>query len=295
MGDTIVVTRPNNGHRRRSNTGCWTCGLRRKKCDERRDNCCNFAVLSLACAGYGPRPSWMDGGEREKEKAQEIKSKVNRRRRARTSRPNSVGSPVAHNGMAAFEPQSTLNASAITSASEAVDHMTPVTLQSSSTDHSVHEDDILDDGSLPSIAAFNNDSLPPCQDMLITPTSASYTTHDILATGALFFENIADPMPNLVDTPIQFAQENPPVESWNQAVLECNSTFDASCVEWLPLEPFDPKSTSSEIEYYCSHVLPDVFPYMHHDLLAELRGRVCYTAVQDSVVLCLVQLRLLQV
>ncbi|KAG4426794.1 hypothetical protein IFR04_000225 [Cadophora malorum] len=42
----------------RSKQGCWTCRLRRKKCDERRD------------------PEWMDGGERERAMANSIKQIV---------------------------------------------------------------------------------------------------------------------------------------------------------------------------------------------------------------------------
>jgi hypothetical protein len=49
----------------RSNSGCWTCRLRKKKCDEDHPACSACHSLSLPCHGYGPRPDWMDGGSEE--------------------------------------------------------------------------------------------------------------------------------------------------------------------------------------------------------------------------------------
>jgi len=57
----------------RSIYGCWTCRLRRKKCDENRPSCFKCASLQLDCDGYGPRPDWMDRGELEREQARKIK------------------------------------------------------------------------------------------------------------------------------------------------------------------------------------------------------------------------------
>lgn len=79
--------------RSRSTTGCWTCRVRRKKCDEEARQCITCLSLRLDCAGYGPRPEWMDGGAKEKQKAQEIKLKVTRQRkrdhpRRRNRRPS---------------------------------------------------------------------------------------------------------------------------------------------------------------------------------------------------------------
>ncbi len=60
----------------RSKQGCWTCRLRRKKCDERRDSCHTCESLSITCYGYGPKPDWMDNGEKEKAMASSIKQIV---------------------------------------------------------------------------------------------------------------------------------------------------------------------------------------------------------------------------
>ncbi|KAE8448824.1 hypothetical protein EG329_008826 [Mollisiaceae sp. DMI_Dod_QoI] len=60
----------------RSRSGCWTCRLRRKKCDERRPGCETCEKLSISCHGYGSRPPWMDGGEQEKAKSAEVRRDI---------------------------------------------------------------------------------------------------------------------------------------------------------------------------------------------------------------------------
>ncbi|KAI1323295.1 fungal-specific transcription factor domain-containing protein [Xylariaceae sp. FL0255] len=54
----------------RTKHGCWTCKLRRKKCDEGRGaqgQCATCSSLSLTCYGYGEKPDWM--GDEKLEKA----------------------------------------------------------------------------------------------------------------------------------------------------------------------------------------------------------------------------------
>ncbi|KAF7539511.1 hypothetical protein G7054_g2067 [Neopestalotiopsis clavispora] len=60
----------------RSSTGCWTCRLRRKKCDEAKPVCNRCVKLGLECDGYTERPFWMDGGFREKLRAEETKREI---------------------------------------------------------------------------------------------------------------------------------------------------------------------------------------------------------------------------
>lgn len=67
-----------NGRKRvatapRSKTGCWTCRIRHKKCDEARPVCKNCAKISLKCDQYyDPKPSYMINDEERKEKLAEI-------------------------------------------------------------------------------------------------------------------------------------------------------------------------------------------------------------------------------
>jgi hypothetical protein len=70
-----------NQSKSRSSTGCWTCRIRRKKCDETARNCSVCTSLRLKCDGYGPKPVWMDGVIREKQKAEDLKRRIRRHRK----------------------------------------------------------------------------------------------------------------------------------------------------------------------------------------------------------------------
>ncbi|KAF4627072.1 hypothetical protein G7Y89_g11081 [Cudoniella acicularis] len=71
----------------RSKQGCWTCRLRKKKCDEAHPQCSTCESLSITCYGYGSKPEWMDGGEKERVMANSIKQIVKHTsRRKGTSR-----------------------------------------------------------------------------------------------------------------------------------------------------------------------------------------------------------------
>ncbi|RFU32369.1 hypothetical protein B7463_g3968, partial [Scytalidium lignicola] len=70
----------------RSKQGCWTCRLRKKKCDEGRPNCSTCESLSITCYGFGAKPDWMDNSEKEKAVVNSLKETVKRtsRRKATT-------------------------------------------------------------------------------------------------------------------------------------------------------------------------------------------------------------------
>src|ERR1700709_1445684 len=67
----------------RTTTGCWTCRIRRKKCDDVQPFCgpCNFR--QLICHGYRPNPPWIDGAERQKAEIERIKQSVSENFRSR--------------------------------------------------------------------------------------------------------------------------------------------------------------------------------------------------------------------
>ncbi|KAH8892883.1 hypothetical protein GQ53DRAFT_822391 [Thozetella sp. PMI_491] len=75
----------------RSKQGCWTCKLRRKKCDETHPRCSICESLSIPCYGFGPRPEWMDGGDNERAVLNSLKEIVKR-----TSRQK-IGSQLPNN------------------------------------------------------------------------------------------------------------------------------------------------------------------------------------------------------
>ncbi|CAG9993100.1 unnamed protein product [Clonostachys byssicola] len=73
------------GNTVRSFSGCWTCRLRRKKCDEKRPVCDTCAGLYITCHYEQEKPDWMDGGHQQDEMLlrlkREVKEMANHRRR----------------------------------------------------------------------------------------------------------------------------------------------------------------------------------------------------------------------
>ncbi|KAI1270801.1 fungal-specific transcription factor domain-containing protein [Xylaria sp. FL0933] len=63
----------------RSSNGCWTCRLRRKKCDEQHPVCDGCGALNLTCHYGQEKPAWMDGGVRQEEMADLLRRKVKER------------------------------------------------------------------------------------------------------------------------------------------------------------------------------------------------------------------------
>ncbi|KAL7905935.1 fungal-specific transcription factor domain-containing protein [Trichoderma velutinum] len=55
---------------------CWTCRLRRKKCDRTQPICQSCANLNIDCCYSKERPDWMDGGERQMQMTQAIRAQV---------------------------------------------------------------------------------------------------------------------------------------------------------------------------------------------------------------------------
>ena len=60
----------------RSSGGCWTCRVRRKKCDEQRPVCKICASLHVTCHYSADRPAWMDGAVKQEEMAERLKREV---------------------------------------------------------------------------------------------------------------------------------------------------------------------------------------------------------------------------
>ncbi|KAF7562827.1 hypothetical protein G7046_g1326 [Stylonectria norvegica] len=71
----------------RSFDGCWTCRLRRKKCDEKRPACDTCGALHITCYYGQDKPEWMDGAARQKEMAEQLKREVKERARHRRGEP----------------------------------------------------------------------------------------------------------------------------------------------------------------------------------------------------------------
>ncbi|KAL2137278.1 hypothetical protein VTI74DRAFT_5009 [Chaetomium olivicolor] len=70
----------------RNSGGCWTCRVRRKRCDQERPLCQACLALEIDCLYSDDKPEWMDGAERQKQKAEWLKREVKRKAAHRRER-----------------------------------------------------------------------------------------------------------------------------------------------------------------------------------------------------------------
>ncbi|KAI1259925.1 fungal-specific transcription factor domain-containing protein [Xylariaceae sp. FL1019] len=81
----------------RSSQGCWTCRLRRKKCDEIKPICTICNTLEISCFYSDKKPDWLDGGVGEKQMTDDLKAmvkqKANERRERKWTHPDLDASP----------------------------------------------------------------------------------------------------------------------------------------------------------------------------------------------------------
>lgn len=147
----------------RSSDGCWTCRLRRKKCDEIRPVCVACSALEIDCLYSDAKPDWMDGAEKQKEKADWLKLEVKRLAAARRERRHMQslelsmdGLEVTHTADTTLPPTTAAAASVVGSSSAAsVGNGTPQDSGSESW---------MPDHSMPSVAsATPPSSLGPAQ------------------------------------------------------------------------------------------------------------------------------------
>ena len=61
---------------RKHGPSCWTCRLRRKRCDLVRPICGSCQVLEITCYSGDAKPPWMDGGPGQKHMSETIKGRI---------------------------------------------------------------------------------------------------------------------------------------------------------------------------------------------------------------------------
>lgn len=137
----------------RSKQGCWTCRLRKKKCDEGRPCCSTCESLSITCYGFGRKPDWMDNGEEERAVVDSLKQIVKHTsRRKATNKQSKQRDPIVRIA------SKVANASVEDSSSGT--GSTPQLSVSAPSDHgSSHENEVSipQDGSIVSVSIFRED------------------------------------------------------------------------------------------------------------------------------------------
>ncbi|KAL2061430.1 hypothetical protein VTL71DRAFT_7703 [Oculimacula yallundae] len=69
----------------RSRSGCWTCKIRKKKCDDGRPICGPCSFRDITCHGYGERPQFMYDSAEQKIELEKIQKDVGESLKARRS------------------------------------------------------------------------------------------------------------------------------------------------------------------------------------------------------------------
>ncbi|ETS86726.1 hypothetical protein PFICI_00554 [Pestalotiopsis fici W106-1] len=99
-------------------SGCWTCQVRHRKCDRETPRCHECSDRNIQCHGYGPKPSWMDGGVAEAQERSRIKAAVksnfrqvrtrqNEARKARNPQSRDTAPVVPASSSQIYTPKST--------------------------------------------------------------------------------------------------------------------------------------------------------------------------------------------
>ncbi|KEQ69600.1 hypothetical protein M436DRAFT_55574 [Aureobasidium namibiae CBS 147.97] len=83
---------------------CWTCTLRRKKCDGEKPACFACKSRNITCHGFGNRPEWLDSEDRKRVELKKIKDavKLNRKRRRTDATEDRDDEDLANNARPTF-------------------------------------------------------------------------------------------------------------------------------------------------------------------------------------------------
>ncbi|KAF1357579.1 hypothetical protein EJ07DRAFT_128325, partial [Lizonia empirigonia] len=70
----------------RNINGCWTCKVRRKRCDQSLSVCATCTDLGIQCCYGKDKPTWMDGGEVQNSMAKQLTREIKRNAKLRRVR-----------------------------------------------------------------------------------------------------------------------------------------------------------------------------------------------------------------
>ncbi|KAF8589458.1 hypothetical protein K439DRAFT_1657899, partial [Ramaria rubella] len=211
--------------------GCWTCRLRRKKCDEQRENgsCQTCIRLKIDCLGWGVRrPDWM----RDKAQVEAYKAGIKRQ--------------LSSQGMIRGQPR--------TPVMPAGTNVSPVQYQYPNTRHNDTGSDETDDYSYDQGGSANaSPSYPPIQMPKLTPT---HMTPD-LSTGISALDLHLYPGPHTPPVlPLPFSTSSPHViesDLSNMQFVPSQSYYDPH-PQVLSTSASSPEAREHYVFYYFRRV-----------------------------------------
>ncbi|OHE92905.1 hypothetical protein CORC01_11772 [Colletotrichum orchidophilum] len=239
----------------RSSEGCWTCRLRRKKCDEARPVCEGCAQLEINCFYSETKPDWMDGGERQKEMADQLKKQVKIQANNRRERKYLQGLDVEGGG----------------GGSEDGDHVPPVPALSADDGSSKANDS--NSPSTVNDTPGDSSSSPPFQ-----MNSVKSSIHEIAPGASPNQIRQHTPEWNNHSSPISAAQHHHHHHHQQQHQQPNDFAFGFGTGAVLPAAaptstpPFADDSNIGFIMIYLDYVFPFLFPFYKPALLEGGRG-----------------------
>jgi hypothetical protein len=83
----------------KTSSGCWTCRLRRKKCDNLRPKCGICKSLEIDCHFNSQKLEWMVRGYKQREMSEKIKHQIkqNANRRRDRKQTSTLGAMISNN------------------------------------------------------------------------------------------------------------------------------------------------------------------------------------------------------
>ncbi|KIK66589.1 hypothetical protein GYMLUDRAFT_157062 [Collybiopsis luxurians FD-317 M1] len=177
-----------------SKGGCWTCRLRRKKCDEQREgNSCRTCIrLTIECLGWGPkRPEWMRDKQAVDQYKADIKAQLTRAGLIRGQPRSSMLQAQAAAGASRARPPAPHRYSAPSTTNNSPTSSPPLGL---GLDFGFGMSPYLDPHHLPGVAAGD-----------FNPASFGDTHHNDLDLNSSYFQSPqSTTLPNLSPGPIDF-------------------------------------------------------------------------------------------
>lgn len=203
----------------RSKTGCWTCRLRRKKCNEGGLPCVNCESRGILCHGYGPKPPWKDRGEKEREQASMLRLQPRQRRRGSKNLSSGISPPCSARNASTDDSDYNLEVTALGIHSPSQSDLSLSSL-SSSQDRQAFDflDSLVTFGSLDAPESSHNDvwlssssAEAPVGFDDFQPTTGSQRSGHL--DDAIRFSSDSWPGPNPAEVPIStLAEFQPPMD-----------------------------------------------------------------------------------
>ncbi|RDL34590.1 putative Transcriptional regulatory protein pro1 [Venustampulla echinocandica] len=280
---------------RRSRTGCYTCRLRRKKCDEGSPSCTACKHLGLRCEYK--RPMWWSNNEQRRQQKDNIKMIIKRKKLS--EKPSSTTNQVMAPG---GETPPGLSHSLPTSAtfSDPLDRMRSASIDSQLS--------LFDFNAPPGIADYTayNAQMHSSHSQYASMYPQEFSPYeiDVKTERQMFINDIPTRRESTISTFSTYHQPPPPdamlpsYPAENEWDAACDDRKESLAEEALNINMFDfahgPAATVRQVaieldegdqrllDHFISDVLPTVFPILETNQHGSVRSDYVLPALQSN-------------